>query len=83
MRHSLCLCHRSLTASGPSKFMGLAGFGEIREPIGPSNLGGLRPKVKRPMATATGMAPGDSPEPIIHRTRKNEKTNRKKHHVPG
>ena len=31
--------------------------------IGPSNLGGLRLRVKRLMATATGMAPGDSTEP--------------------
>jgi hypothetical protein len=30
-----------------------------RNQFGPLNLGGLRLDVKRPMATATGMAPGD------------------------
>jgi hypothetical protein len=34
--------------------------------IGPSNLGDLRLKVKRPMATATGMAPGGTyPRPTL------------------
>ena len=62
---SLCLCHRSLTASGPTKFTGLGSVCDEGDRVGPSNLGGLRPKVKRPMATATGMAPGDFQEPCF------------------
>ena len=40
MRLSLCLCHRSLTALGPAKFMGLVVGRLMVKSVGPSNSGG-------------------------------------------
>lgn len=55
---SVRLCHRSLTASGPPNSWAWSAQRNGNQ-LGPSNLGGLRLMVKRPMATATGMATGN------------------------
>ena len=56
--YSLCLCHGSLATLVPAKSRMLGAIQQMDTALARRLLGGLRFWAKRPMATATRIAPG-------------------------